>query len=764
MRTKTKILTTKAEVRQLIKSCISLGYCSFDFETNGKPIYTKDFKPTIVSITFQAGFACNIVLDHFQREEYGISYSSKWAISKIGHELIENVSVIKLAWNAKFDLQIFQLYHIYYRGTLIDAMLAKYILNEERPNDLKSMVRRYLPEYGNYESSRGFDKIPWDKKPLEELCQYGGQDTDYTFRLGIFFEKKLIDLNLYSYYRNFTMCCSRVLQSVETNGLYIDRAFNEKLLIEYKQKIEKALDTILNLPKVKRFHKYLVEQRTEKYIQKIQREIDELNDQYEEADNKVSIEKKIATREQKIANVRLGIYSNKTERELTNPVNLGSPKDLPLLIYSVEGFGFNCETFTETGNPSTAEETLQQLRLTVKKPTNPKAIFLDNLLDLRGLQKMYTTFIEGWSEKIQDDSRLHGRYLIHGTTSQRFSSQDPNMQQIPKTTVDPNIKKQLVAPKGKLYLVFDYSQAELRVMAHLAGDQTYLKAFANGEDPHLAIACKKYNIPYQEAKVMLDDENHPDHKLWKIRRKQAKQLAFGLIYGIGPGLLAVKLSDPKAGIVVTKEEAKIQMDEYFEEHPALQKFKNKQERFLKKHGYLVSLFGAKRRLPQIYGNPDEQAYAIRLGLNFPCQSAASCLTAFGSVLIYWAMRQGKFPKMDEVATVHDAIYLNTKPEYINTWTISAFWEILRNPSTKKYFGFQINDVDLSMDFTVGRSMAEELPFIPGYDYRKMLEPDFEVDAYLELHKKFKDIDTSQYNQIYSKEIKKYEEDFKAGKY
>lgn len=760
MRTKTKILTTKAEVRKLIESCKQTGYCCYDFETNGKPIYMKDFCTTILSITYQAGFSCSVVTDHFQRDEYKVEYSTKWVLEKIGHELIENYDVVKMAWNHKFDGQIFQKYHIYYRGTVIDGMLAKYILNEEKPNGLKDMTRRYLPEYGNYESNKGFDKIPWDSKPLDQLCQYGGQDTDYTFRLCIFFEKKLIDLGLYDLFRNLIMPASRVLQSVEVNGLYINREFNEKLLEEYKEKINKALDNILNLPKVKRFHKYLIEQRVEKYIGRVQLEIDKLREEDEEKNFK-----KIASREQKIVNVRMGIYSTKGERELEKPINLGSPIDLPLLIYDEHGFGFTCTEFTDTGNPSTSEDTLQQLRLTVKKPDNPKAIFLDNLLDLRGLQKMYTTFIEGWHDKTQDDNKLHGSFKIHGTTSGRLSSSEPNLQQIPKTSVDPNIKKQLVAAPGTLYISSDFSQAELRIMAHLSGDETYLQAFAAGNDPHLAIACKKYHVPYEEILPIYKDEKHPDHKLWSIRRKQAKQLAFGLIYGIGPGLLSIKLSDPKSGIIVTKEEAKKQMDEYFAEHPALQKFKAKQEKILKKQGFIKSLFGRKRRLPQIWSdNHDEQAYAIRLGLNFPCQSAASDMCLFGSILIYYLMRQGKLPMMNSVTLVHDANYFNAKPETINTWDLYEMWKIFSNPSTKKYFSFQIDDVLMDMDYHVGRTMAEELPFIPGYDYKEMLKPDFDVDKYMEEAKKYSSIPISDYPKHFSKQMKKYEEDFKAGKY
>lgn len=330
-------------------------------------------------------------------------------------------------------------------------------------------------------------------------------------------------------------------------------------------------------------------------------------------------------------------------------------------------------------------------------------------------------------------------YIANGITHKN-SSQEPNLQQIPKTSVDPNIKKQLIAPNGKLYMALDYSQAELRIMAHLSGDETYLEAFAKGQDPHLAIAANKYGVSYEEANKAYSDEQHPDYKLWKNRRKQAKQICFGIIYGIQSKLLAVKLSDPKAGIIVTPDEAQQQLNEFFQEHPKIKKFMQKQEKVLVRNGYIKSLFGRKRRLPQVYSdNNAEAAYAVRLSVNFPCQSAASDMTLFASILNYWKIRQGILPPLLETCTVHDAVYYLTDPEYINIFTVYNIWETCRNPSTKEYFGFEINDVDMSMDFTIGRSMAEELPYIPGYDYRKMLSPDFNVDEYLEEHRKWKDL-------------------------
>lgn len=754
METKYKIITNKQELKKLIQCCKQTGYASVDFETNAEPLYNKSFKPTILSVTFQPGFGCSIPLDHFETKKYtSKGWNWKKMLRKFGEEVIENPNVVKVAWNYKFDDQIFQKYNIYYRGVCLDGMLAKYLLNEEKPNDLKSMVRRYLPEYGDYEKQDKFDKIPWDKKEMEPLCHYGCQDTDYTLRLMLFFEKKLIDLGLYNTYRNLIMTASRVLTSVEKNGLYVDRAFNQELLDSYLPKIEAAKEAIYSLPKVKKFTKLYNQSKIEKYIAKLEGEIENLDPRVDK--------RKIQSREQKIANIRAGVFTTKKELELIRPVSLGSSVDLPQLMYSEEGFNFEVIKKNDSGKPSTDEETLTNLRLTVKKPDSPKAVFLDSLLELRGLEKMYKTYIEGWHEKTQDDDRLHGRFLIHGTTSGRLSSAEPNAQQIPKTSVDPNIKKQLVAPKGTLYIASDFSQAELRIMAHLSGDETYLNAFNSGQDPHLAIAATKYHVPYEEALKIYEDENHPDHKIWKVRRKQAKQIAFGLIYGIGAKLLAVKLSDPKSGIIVTPEEAQKEMDIFFGQHPKLKTFLKKQEKFLRKNGYLVSLFGRKRRLPQIYSSDrGEEAYALRLALNFPCQSAASDMCLFGSILIYYLMRQGKLPPTKSVCLVHDANYQITKPENINTWSIYEMWQIYRNPLTKPYFGFQIDDVTMDMDFVIGRSMAEELPFIPGYDYRKMLEPDFSVEEYMEEHKKYKHIPISEYKKRFNKQMKQYEEDFK----
>jgi DNA polymerase I-like protein with 3'-5' exonuclease and polymerase domains len=879
------------DVKKLVKACLSTGYCCYDFETNAQPIYNDVFTPTLLSITFQAGSGIAIPLDHFETKEYcDKGYNWKKELKYIGRKLIENkdLKLTKVGWNIKFDNQIWLKYNIIPAGRMLDGMLAKYILNEEKPNGLKEMVTRYLPEFSGYQNENNLDKLPWDKKPLEPLSKYGCLDTDCTFRLMLFFEKKLIDTGLYSLYRNLIMPASLVLTEAEKNGLYLDRTFNEKLLHEYKTNLESAKNKCLDISKVKKYTRKLIESRVNNYIESIEKELEELD--YNNPKDK----RKIDSRENKISNIKAGIFTTKKELQLIEPLNLGSPTQLKSLLFSDEGFGFPINKYTDKGEPSTDEDTLKELRLTVKKPDSPKAIFLDNLLDYRGVQKMYTTFIEGWHDKVQDDDCLHGQYKIIGTTSGRLSclsgdslvltnlgnfpikdignlldqgknfkamtkegwkdiykfiykgidemyeveledgtivkctldhkfitnngtktlreiynnyqsiinnikllkydsdnimfkevsiksirpigkqdvydlsikdchqfvangilhhnSSEPNMQQIPKTSVDPNIKKQLISPPGTLYMALDYSQAELRIMAHLSGDETYLTAFREGKDPHLAIAAKKYGVSYEEALEIMESDDHPDKKIWKVRRKQAKQVAFGIIYGIQARLLAVKLSDPKEGIIVTPGEAQKELDEFFILHPKIKKFMKKQEKFLIKHGFVQSLFGRKRRLPQVYSDDgSEAAYAVRLAVNMPCQSAASDMTLFASILNYWDMRQGKFPFLKEVCTVHDAVYYNPIPEDINVWTVHKIWDTCRNPKTKEYFGFEINDVDMSMDFTIGRSMAEELPFIPGYDYRKMLEKDFSVEEYMQEHKKFKGIEIKDFPNLFKEE-------------
>lgn len=735
MFTRYKIIRSFKELKQLVEACLHTGYASVDFETNAEGIYKDTFKPTILSVSFQVGSGCSIPLQHFDESVQDIPWL-KW-LQYFGRRVVENPKIVKVAQNFKFDNQIFVKYGIYVRGTVIDTMLAKYLLNEERPHGLKPMVAKYLPEFADYEKYDKFESIDWDKKPLEPLARYGCMDTDFTLRLGLFLEKKLIDKGFYNLYRNLIMPASKVLQDAETNGLPIDLQFNDQLQDKYSKLIQETNDKLRGVRQIKRYQKYSLEQRKRDYIDKLTQEIEELSSDPKKA-------RGVKNREDKISRVLAGEYQTNDEKKLIEPVNFNSTKQMVDLLYiSPKGFKFPIVEYTKdkknkpTNNPSTSEGTLTKIL------DQDKSGFIKALLDLRGLDKMNSTYIVGLRELVQSDNKVHPTFLIHGTTSGRLSSKNPNGQNIPKVMVNPDIKKQFIPPPGKLFLAYDYSQAELRILAHLAKEETMLEWFRTGKDIHLASACKKYHENYDEILKIYEDEQHELYPLWKKRRKQAKTINFGIVYEQSAHKLAESLSTPEEK--VDDAEGQQFLDEYFTTFPKIKKFMDKQHKFMEKHGYCVSLFGRRRRCPNVYSdNFSEYLEALRQSTNMPCQSAASDMALFASIIVWEKVKKGELPPMREVNTVHDSVYQFIEPRYITPDTIYRIWDICRNPSTKEFFDFEIKDVDMSMDFTIGRTMAEELPYIPGYDYNKMLSGDFDIDEYYNQHKKVKGIAISDY--------------------
>lgn len=743
--TTSHLILKHSELKELIKRCKESKIVAVDFETNGRPLFMNDFTPTILAVTFKAGFSSIIPLMHNdERLAFLNKESNLWLewLKEFGEGVIENPSITKIGWNWKFDNQIFNKYGIYSRGAVIDGMLAKHLLDEEKPMGLKQMVSRYIPEFDGYDSYDEFDSIAWDKKPLMDLVKYAGIDSDMEFRLGLFFEAKLMSKGFYKLYRNLVMPASNVLQSAEKHGLPFDVALNASLNEKYSSKIEEITNNLKSIRAVKRFQRHINQERKEKYIKTLEDEIKELS-----KDKEANI-RKIKSREAKISRVVAGELVTKDEQKIIEPFNFGSVAQLNnFLFLHPNGLQLTATKMTEKGAPSTSEDALTDLL------PNDESGFISNLLELRGISTIYSTFIKGLGQLVQDDGRVHPRYLLHGTTSGRLSSRDPNGQNIPKTSVNPDIKLQFLPPKGKLFLAYDYSQAELRILAHLANEDSMLSWFRDGRDIHLASACKKYGEDYDEILKIYENEQHPEYKKWKVRRKEAKTINFGVVYEQTAGKLAESLTTPEH--TVTKEEGQKFLDDFFDTFPKIKQFVDTQHALMEKQGYITSLFGRKRRCPGVFSS-DYSIYlaALRQSTNMPCQSAASDMALFASVIVYENVKTGKLPPMQEVNTVHDSVYQFIDPKYITPDLIYKVWDICRNPSTKEFFGFTIDDVDMSMDFTIGRTMAEELPYIPGYDYNKLLRSDFNIDDYYVEYNKFKHIAIPEY----PKKFKKYFEE------
>lgn len=431
-KTKYHILENEQQLDMLIDACKKTGYASVDFETTGNRIYNNDFYPTILGVCFEPGRAGVIPLGHFDSK---FKKSWKTKLQKFGEEVIANENIVKVAWNAKFDMQVFHKYGIFHKGRLFDGMLAKYVLDEAKPNDLKSMVRRFLPKFGDYEEDYEGCNLPWDQKPLLGLSQYCAIDTDMCLRLFLFFEKKMMDKKFYHLFRNLIMPASNLLTKVETRGQRLDKEWHGKLMEEYPRRILEAETKVRALKKVKRFEKSLIQQRLDKAISKIEEEIRESKKVIKTSDDSrkiASAERSIKNREEKIARLMAGEFNTKSEKAIIEPINFGSASQMTQLIFTdPKGFKFPVVKYTQkdkrdTDNPSSSEAVLLELQKT------DKTGFIDTLLELRGLKQINNMFVKGFANLVQDDGRLHPKFNIHGTRTGRLSSADPNSQQLPR--------------------------------------------------------------------------------------------------------------------------------------------------------------------------------------------------------------------------------------------------------------------------------------------------------------------------------------------
>lgn len=725
-----KIITKEKEIDQLISYVKQTRYFSHDFETSGGSFASDLEYPTILGVSFQPGSSYIIPLGH---TESPFKHNFTKILEKLNDEILQDPEIIKIAWNFKFEQKWMMKYGCNYKGRCFDGMLAKYCLNEERPNDLKSIVSMIFPEFENYEDEVASiaKKVGWANVPLETLSKYCGRDSDLTLRLMIYFENKLISSNLYTLFRNLIMTGSNVLAESEFVGMPVDTEYLDNLISEYSEKIETNEANLRNHVQLKKFEKYMHRQNIKKLIQEVEEEIEQIRDE-----DKPNAARLIKAREEKLSRYISGNMSTNKEKKLIEPFNFNSPKQLINLLYSKKGFKFPILKYTvdkknkrETDTPSTDEETLEML-----KPKD-RSGFIDQLLNHRGLTKLYGTYMVGMKQHITPDGRTHANFKIHGTVTGRLSCGEPNLQNIPRGD-NPDaakIKRMFVAPKDFAILQIDYSQAELRVMAEAANETSMLEWFRTGKDIHLASACKKYNYDYDKALKIYEDESHPEYKLWKKRRKQAKTINFGIIYCQTAKKLAGSLSEPPKyddrgnittpAIVVTKEEAQGFLDSFNKDFPRVIQFMKKQRKTARDKGYVTTFFGRKRRLPNIYSSVDGiRTEAERQSINAPIQGTASDFAFFSSVLIreYVIKNKKQHWGLQQIYTVHDSLGFLIKPKYIHE-AVPVINAICENPQTQRWFGFSIKKVRMAVDFEVGTNWAGLKKYDKNINYTKILK-------------------------------------------
>jgi len=729
--TQVKIISTKKELRQLIQHCKTTTYCSFDFETSGEPYYEPYSYPTLMGVSFQPGSAWVIPLGHFD---------SPWKdcfidiLTEFAEGVFNDINITKIAQNAEFEYLWLKKYNLTIQGRLFDTMLAKHLLDENTLKSLEYQVKTFLPQYDGYKEQTGFKALAWDKKPLEPLAVYCATDCDTTFKLHNFYEPILIKIGLYSLYRNMLCNGLRVLGDAVFEGLVIDVPYLDRLVEEYQIKIDQLLLEVKSHKMVRRFDLYRIKQCKKQLIEEVEIEIKAANKellvgQEELGDDDIAISKltrsvntRIRNREGKLMRYRAGEFT--TNKELTKiaPFNMSSTHHLRQLFFtSKKGFNFTPKRFTmkkegrrkiQTDNPSTDEDTLIELK------ADDDTGFIELLLKYRGLEKLFGTYIKGMRNKVSSEGKIHGSFLLTGTVTGRLSSRNPNLQNIPRGTTSSDIKRMFITPPGKLLMQLDYSQAELRVLAAAAGEKTMIEGFRVGRDIHLDSACKKYGEDYNKILPLYLDEDHPEHKAWSIKRKQAKTINFGIVYGQGAKALSESLSSPEDGIIVDQKMAQRFLDEFADTFPMIDKYIKKTHKRVKRDGFVTNVFGRKRRLPGIDdSNFGIKSKALRDSINAPIQGGASDYTLFSSILIAKRIKaqEALFKGLDYKITVHDSLIYYIDPEIIHP-IVPVLTEICANPKTKEFFGFEIEGVTMKVDFEIGKHWGDLKGYKPEIDY------------------------------------------------
>ncbi|WP_278182810.1 DNA polymerase I [Vibrio misgurnus] len=334
----------------------------------------------------------------------------------------------------------------------------------------------------------------------------------------------------------------------------------------------------------------------------------------------------LSAQSQEIA-LRLDELEQQAYQLAGQPFNLSSPKQLQTILF--EQMKLPVLQKTPSGTPSTNEEVLQELALDYPLPKV--------LIEYRGLAKLKSTYTDKLPKMINPSTgRVHTSYHQAVTATGRLSSTDPNLQNIPvRNEQGRRIRQAFVAPHGWKIMAVDYSQIELRIMAHLSGDQALLNAFRSGLDIHAATAAEIIGVPIDQVS--------------SEQRRRAKAVNFGLIYGMSAFGLAKQLG-------IARSEAQQYMDKYFERYPGVMQYMEETRRRAAEQGYVETIFGRRLHLPEITSrNAMRRKAAERAAINAPMQGTAADIIKKAMLLVAeWIEQQGA-GRVKLLMQVHDEL-------------------------------------------------------------------------------------------------------------
>ena len=314
--------------------------------------------------------------------------------------------------------------------------------------------------------------------------------------------------------------------------------------------------------------------------------------------------------------------------------NISSPKQVGEVLFDKLKITDKAKK-TKTGQYVTSEEVLESLK--------NKHQIVEKILDYRGLKKLLSTYIDALPQLINPRTgKIHTSFNQTVTATGRLSSSNPNLQNIPIRNEDgKEIRKAFIPEKGCEFFSADYSQIELRIMAHLSGDKNMIEAFQEGDDIHASTASKVYKIGLDEVT--------------REQRSKAKTANFGIIYGISVFGLAERMNVPRS-------EAKELIEGYFQTYPQVKEYMDMSIAKARENGYIETIFGRKRFLPDISShNAVVRGYAERNAINAPIQGSAADIIKVAMINIYRRFKDEDI-RSKMILQVHDELNFSVYPE------------------------------------------------------------------------------------------------------
>lgn len=308
--------------------------------------------------------------------------------------------------------------------------------------------------------------------------------------------------------------------------------------------------------------------------------------------------------------------------------NINSPKQLGEILFVKMGIQGGKKT--KTGY-STAADVLEKLA--------PEYPVVNDILEYRGLTKLKSTYADGLADYIEEDGRIHSNFNQMITATGRISSTEPNLQNIPmKMELGRMIRKVFVPKEGYVFIDADYSQIELRILAHLAGDQELIAAYQSGKDIHAITASKVFGVA--------------PHEVTPLLRRNAKAVNFGVVYGISSFGLSQDLS-------ISRKEASQYIEQYFETYKGIKAYLEKVVNEAKEMGYTTTMYQRKRPIPELSSsNFMQRQFGERAAMNAPIQGSAADIMKVAMIGVYRALKERKL-KSKLIVQVHDELLIET---------------------------------------------------------------------------------------------------------